>query len=147
MPSDNFMKLGNAIHRALIKVSSGKRGWDMAGMPVLKLTTTGRKSGLARTVMLTSPLQIEEGIVIVASKGGSEKHPDWFINLQENPEVIVETQSGRKAMLAKIMDPHNREERWNEIIQDFSNYDEYQNRTDRVIPLVILIPKNHPSAD
>jgi len=147
MPSDNFMKLGNAIHRALIKVSSGKRGWDVAGMPVLKLTTTGRKSGGARTVMLTSPLQIEEGVVIVASKGGSEKHPDWFMNLQENPEVIVETQSGRKAMLAKIMDPDNREARWNEIIQDFKNYDEYQNRTDRVIPLVILIPKNLSSSD
>ena len=147
MPSDNFMKLGNAIHRALIKVSSGKRGWDVAGMPVLKLTTTGRKSGGARTVMLTSPLQIEEGVVIVASKGGSEKHPDWFMNLQENPEAIVETQSGRKAMVAKILDPDNREARWNEIIQDFKNYDEYQNRTDRVIPLVILIPKNLSSSD
>ena len=147
MPSDNFMKLGNAIHRALIKVSSGKRGWDMAGMPVLKLTTTGRKSGGARTVMLTSPLQIEGGIVIVASKGGSEKHPDWFMNLQENPEVIVETQSGRKAMLAKIMDPDSREARWNEIIQNFKNYGEYQNRTSRVIPLVILIPKNLSSSD
>ncbi len=147
MPSDNFMKLGNAIHRSLIKVSSGKRGWDMAGMPVLKLTTVGRKSGKSRTVMLTSPLQIEEGIVIVASKGGSEKHPDWFMNLQENPEAIVETQSGRKAMVAKILDPDNREARWNEIIQDFKNYDNYQNRTDRVIPLVILIPKNLSSSD
>ena len=141
------MKLGNVIHRSLIKVSSGKRGWDMAGMPVLKLTTTGRKSGKSRTVMLTSPLQIEEGIVIVASKGGSEKHPDWFMNLQENPEAIVETQSGRKAMVAKILDPDNREARWNEIIQDFKNYDNYQNRTDRVIPLVILIPKNLSSSD
>ncbi len=147
MPSDSFMKLGNVIHRSLIKVSSGKRGWDMAGMPVLKLTTTGRKSGKSRTVMLTSPLQIEEGIVIVASKGGSEKHPDWFMNLQENPEAIVETQSGRKAMVAKILDPDNREARWNEIIQDFKNYDNYQNRTDRVIPLVILIPKNLSSSD
>tara|TARA_B100001250_G_scaffold90074_1_gene74865 strand:- start:928 stop:1287 length:360 start_codon:yes stop_codon:yes gene_type:complete len=119
----------------------------MAGMPVLKLTTTGRKSGKSRTVMLTSPLQIEEGIVIVASKGGSEKHPDWFMNLQENPEAIVETQSGRKAMVAKILDPDNREARWNEIIQDFKNYDNYQNRTDRVIPLVILIPKNLSSSD
>ena len=147
MPSDSFMKLGNVIHRSLIKVSSGKRGWDMAGMPVLKLTTTGRKSGKSRTVMLTSPLQIEEGIVIVASKGGSEKHPDWFMNLQENPEAIVETQSGRKAMVAKILDPDNREARWNEIIQDFKNYDNYQNRTHRVIPLVILIPKNLPSTN
>ncbi len=141
------MKLGNAIHRALIKVSSGKRGWDVAGMPVLKLTTTGRKSDIARTVMLTSPLQIDEGMVIVASKGGSEKHPEWFMNLQENPEVIVETQSGSKAMLAKIMDPDNREARWNEIIQNFRNYDEYQNRTDRVIPLVVLLPKNLSSSN
>ena len=147
MPSDNFMKLANAIHRALIKVSSGKQGWEIAGMPVLKLTTTGRKSDIARTVMLTSPLQIDEGMVIVASKGGSEKHPEWFMNLQENPEVIVETQSGSKAMLAKIMDPDNREALWNEIIQNFRNYDEYQNRTDRVIPLVVLLPKNLSSSN
>ena len=132
------MKLGNTIHRAVIKITSGTKGWDAFGMPVLKLTTIGRKSGLERTVMLTSPLQIDEGIVIVASKGGASTHPEWFLNLVENSQVVVETQSGRNEMAATVVDDESREQLWNTITEKFSNYGEYQNQTDRVIPLIIL---------
>ncbi len=107
-------------------------------MPVLKLTTIGRKSGLERTVMLTSPLQIDEGIVIVASKGGASTHPEWFLNLVENSQVVVETQSGRNEWAATVVDDESREQLWNTITEKFSNYGEYQNQTDRVIPLIIL---------
>ncbi len=138
MPSDNFMKLGNAIHRALIRASSGKRGWDLAGMPVVKLTTTGRKSGLARTVMLTSPIQSKESIVLVASKGGSDSHPDWYLNLCENPLIKVETHSGTNSMNAKVVESSEREKLWSEITKDYPNYASYQEKTDRVIPIVIL---------
>ncbi len=132
------MKLGNTIHQAVIKITSGRKGWDAFGMPVLKLTTIGRKSGLERTVMLTSPLQIDKGVVIVASKGGASTHPEWFLNLVENSQVIVETQSGRNEMTATVVDDESREQLWNTITKKFSNYGEYQNKTERVIPLVIL---------
>ena len=71
MPNDLVLKGMNCAHRALLAVSFGKLGWDAAGMPVLELTTTGRRSGQARSVMLTSPLQEGDTIVIVASRGGS----------------------------------------------------------------------------
>ena len=142
MPSDNFMKLGNAIHRALIKISSGKRGWDMYGMPVVKLTTVGRKSGKSRTVMLTSPIQSQDSIVLVASKGGSDSHPDWYLNLCENSLVKVETHSGSNSMNAKVVESAEREKLWSEITKDYPNYASYQEKTDRVIPIVILEMKS-----
>lgn len=67
MPSDLILKSMNALHRTLLTVSFGKLGWDAAGMPVLELTTTGRKSGEQRSVMLTSPVQQGDTLVIVAS--------------------------------------------------------------------------------
>jgi len=142
MPSDNFMKLGNAIHRALIKISSGKRGWDIYGMPVVKLTTVGRKSGKSRTVMLTSPTQSKDSIVLVASKGGSDSHPDWYLNLCENSLVKVETHSGNHSMNAKVVESSEREKLWSEITKDYPNYASYQEKTDRVIPIVILEMKS-----
>ncbi len=136
------MKLGNAIHRALIKISSGKRGWDIYGMPVVKLTTVGRKSGKSRTVMLTSPTQSKDSIVLVASKGGSDSHPDWYLNLCENSLVKVETHSGNHSMNAKVVESSEREKLWSEITKDYPNYASYQEKTDRVIPIVILEMKS-----
>ena len=68
----------NTLHRGLLKLSGGRLGWRAAGMPVLELTTIGRRSGLPRTVMLTSPIQEGDAIVIVASRGGDDQHPAWF---------------------------------------------------------------------
>ena len=64
-------------------------------MPVLKLTTTGRSTDLPRDVMLTSPVQDGETLVVVASRGGDDKSPAWFLNLQQNPEVTVALQGQR----------------------------------------------------
>ena len=89
MPSDFQLKAMNAIHRGLLAISFGHLGWKAAGMPVLELTTTGRKSGQPRTVMLTSPVQEGDAIVIVASRGGDDQHPAWFLNLRDKPDVEV----------------------------------------------------------
>ncbi|WP_143265583.1 nitroreductase/quinone reductase family protein, partial [Amycolatopsis lexingtonensis] len=72
MPSDRVLKTMNAVHRGLIKLSGGKVGWQVA-MPVLELTTVGRKSGQPRTVLLTSPHQEGDALVVVASRGGDHK--------------------------------------------------------------------------
>ncbi len=108
-------------------------------MPVLKLTTTGRKSGRPRTVMLTSPHQDGDTTVIVASKGGDDRHPAWFLNLRDNPEVEVETrEQPRRKMTARIATPEERAELWPVITGKQERYAGYQKKTDREIPLVLL---------
>ena len=103
MSSDIGFKAMNAIHRILLKVSGGRAGWTAMGMPVLELTTTGRKSGQPRQVMLTSPWQEGSVLVVVASRGGDDNAPAWFLNLQENPDVEVSLQGagGRGGLLCR----------------------------------------------
>ena len=132
------MKLGNSLHRGVIKLSAGRKGWEAYDMPVLKLTTTGRKSGLPRSVMLTSPLQIGGSLVIVASKGGSDTHPDWFLNIKADQKVQIETQDSSSQMMARIVNDEEYEELWETVTAKFGNYARYQTKTDRLIPLVVL---------
>ena len=89
MPSDFSLKAMNRVHRVLLGASGGRLGWHFSGMPVLELTTTGRKSGQPRTTMLTSPFQEDATIVVVASRGGDDTNPAWFLNLRDDPNVTV----------------------------------------------------------
>ena len=138
MPSRFVLKSMNAIHKTLLTVSFGKVGWDAGKMPVLKLTTTGRKSGQKRLVMLTSPIQIGETWVIVASKGGDDDHPAWFLNLQDNPNVEVDIRGKKTTRTARIATSDERAKLWPEITTKYANYGGYQSKTDREIPLVFL---------
>ena len=74
MPSNATLKAMNIAHRIILRVTGGRKGWEAGNMPVLELTTTGRKTGKPRSVMLTSPIQEGESIVIVASRGGDDFH-------------------------------------------------------------------------
>lgn len=142
MPSDFVLKAMNSAHRLLISVSGGRLGHDAAGMPVLELTTIGRKSGQPRSVMLTAPLQEDDTYVVVASRGGDDTHPAWFLNLRDNPDVEVALKGGpRQPMRATVADPATRAEMWPRIAGRFRNYAGYQRRTDREIPLVVLGPR------
>ena len=141
MPSDAVLKTMNGFHRAVLKLTFGKLGWKGYGMPVLELTTIGRKSGQPRTVLLTSPLQEGQTIVVVASRGGDDTHPAWFLNLRDHPQVEVVYQ-GRPArqMNARVADEAERERLWPRVTADHKNYADYQTKTDREIPLVLLEP-------
>ncbi len=140
-PSVLSLKVMNFIHRSMIRISFGRIGWTAAKMPVLELTTVGRKSGRPRSVMLTSPHQEGDSFLIVASKGGSDTPPDWFLNLEKDPNVAVRFQGApSSAMLAEIVSGHDRDQLWSTIVKDFSNYGDYQTKTSRVIPLVFLRP-------
>ena len=131
----------NGVHRCLLKVSGGRLGWTAANMPVLELTTIGRKSGKPRSVMLTSPHQEDGAIVIVASKGGADQHPNWFLNLRDNPEVVVTMQdSQNRRMNARVATREERERLWPTITVEYTNYADYQAKTDREIPLIMLEP-------
>ena len=116
IPSDRLFKTLNGAHRGLLKISGGRLGWTAGKMPVLEITTIGRRSGNLRPVMLTSPHQEGDRFVIVASKGGTDTHPAWFLNLRE------------------------RERLWPIVTGKYANYAGYQKKTDREIPLVILEP-------
>jgi len=141
MPSKMALAAMNAVHRALIAVSFGRLGWTFGSTPALELTTTGRKSGQPRSTMLTSPLQIGEALVVVASRGGDDHHPAWFLNIEADADVRV-VLAGRPAvpMRARVMSDAERGELWPTITARFPNYAGYQRKTDRVIPLVLLEP-------
>ncbi len=143
MPKDALLKVANTVHRTLISLSGGKVGWVAGNMPVLKLTTTGRKSGEQRQVMLTTPHQDGDTIVIVASKGGDSKHPAWYLNLVEDPNVRVEMNDlPDEARTARVATDAEHAELWPRIVADYSNYGDYQAKTDRTIPLIFLEPND-----
>ena len=131
----------NVLNRFAQRLSGGRLGWEFKGMPVLELTTTGRKSGLPRTTLLTSPVQLDGAWVVVASRGGDDTHPAWFLNLRDNPGVMVSIQgAAAQKMTARVATPAERAELWPRVTVDHRNYAEYQEKTEREIPLVILAP-------
>lgn len=142
MLSDSVLKALNAVHHALVKVSGGRLGWTASKMMVVDLTTTGRKTGQPRSVMLTSPVQEDERLVVVASRAGSDHHPAWYLNLRDNPEVEVSMKGQSNVqMLARTASPAERARLWPEVTAVYKDYAEYQTQTEREIPLVILEPR------
>jgi len=141
MPTDLQLKAMNAFHRGLLIISCGRLGWRAGGMPVLELTTTGRKSGQPRSVMLTSPVQQGDAIVIVASRGGDDHHPAWFLNLRDHPDVDVAfAGQPKQSMRARVATPQERAALWPRVTAAYKQYNSYQTKTDREIPLVLLEP-------
>lgn len=139
MPKNLTLVAMNAAHRALIAVSAGRLGWRLGGAPVLELTTTGRRTGRPRTVMLTSPLQLDGDLVVVASRGGDDTHPAWYLNLVADPRVQVSRDGGPPVpMRARVLTAEERAEHWPAVTASFGVYARYQHRTERVIPLVVL---------
>ena len=140
MSSDAFQRALNATHRALLAVTRGRLGWRISNMPILDLKTTGRRSGKRRATMLSSPLQHGDAYVIVASRGGDDRHPAWYLNLLEEPDVEVTTQHGTQRMRARVVTSEERAELWPQVTKDHPNYAGYQRKTDREIPLIWLEP-------
>lgn len=141
VPSDLVLKTMNTVHRTILKLSGGRLGWKAGVMPVIELTTTGRRSGRPHTVLLTSPVQEDGAVVLVASRGGGDSHPAWFLNLRDNP--VVEVSYGGdppKPMRARIADPEERARLWPKVTATYKGYAGYQSKTTREIPLVFLEP-------
>lgn len=141
MPTDRQLKTMNAGHRLLLKLTGGKLGGTIAGMPSLELTTIGRKSGEPRSVMLTAPIVDGETLVVVASRGGDPTHPAWFLNLRDNPDVEVSVQQGpKRRMKASVASADERADLWPRVTKAYRGYAGYQRKTTREIPLVLLTP-------
>ena len=108
-------------------------------MPVLLLTTTGRRSGKARTTPLTFFREAAD-LVVVASNGGADRPPDWSLNLLQNPRAVVEIGTGKLTVTARTASAEERERLWVGITATYSGYAGYQKKTTRQIPVVILTP-------
>jgi deazaflavin-dependent oxidoreductase (nitroreductase family) len=115
----------------------GGRFWG--GAPVLLLTTVGRRSGAPRTAPLLY-LPDGENLVVVASKGGMSHHPLWYKNLEANPRVEVEVGSERRTMVSRRATAAEKAALWPRLVAMYPEYESYQVRTERDIPVVILSP-------
>jgi deazaflavin-dependent oxidoreductase (nitroreductase family) len=134
------IKLLVTIHRGLYRVSGGKWGQTFFGSPILLLTTTGRKTGRSRTWPLTY-LPEGEDLIVIASNGGQPNHPAWYLNLRVNPHVSVQLGGRTRTMIAQTTDGDQRARLWSRVVQEYPAYKEYQRKTDREIPVVVLQPE------
>jgi deazaflavin-dependent oxidoreductase (nitroreductase family) len=137
---DILAKYMTSAHQALFDVTKGRLGGRAGGMPVVKLTTTGRKSGKKRTTMLTAPLHDGDQVVLIASYGGDDRHPAWFLNLRDMPDVEITMDGSTRSMRARIATEEEKAEMWPRIVSTYKGYGGYQQKTDRDIPVVILEP-------
>jgi deazaflavin-dependent oxidoreductase (nitroreductase family) len=131
------VKVLSAIHRVIYSASGGRVGKRIAGMPVLLLTTKGRKSGKARTSPLTY-FEEDGAIVLVGSYGGRPHNPDWFENLIAAGEGEVTVGGERRHMRARRATADERTRLWPRIVETYDGYAKYQAKTDREIPLALL---------
>jgi deazaflavin-dependent oxidoreductase (nitroreductase family) len=142
---DTFYKGGTGIHRAVFNVSKGRifgnAFGNAFGMPVVELVTTGRRSGKEHSTMLAVPIVDSDRLVLVASFGGNERNPAWYLNLEANPEVRTARAGSTRIMIARIANEEERDELWPQITSVFEGYARYQERIERPIPVVILEPE------
>jgi deazaflavin-dependent oxidoreductase (nitroreductase family) len=132
----------NLFHRAVITFSGGRLGHNVFGMQALELHTTGRRSGQRRTVLLTAPIYEPDRVVLVASKGGDDRPPDWYRNLVEHPEVEITVTGKTRSFRARTASADEKAELWPVIVKAYPGYGGYQRRTERDIPVVILEPRS-----
>jgi proline iminopeptidase len=144
MSSTDATQLHGPKHVEAYLESDGEVGHDWKnGTSTLILTTKGRKSGEERLNALIYGMA-GDNPMIVASKGGAPEHPAWYLNLRDNPAVQVQIRGDKFDATARDATPEERPELWKQMAQEWPDYDNYQQRTDREIPVVILERTNVP---
>ena len=126
-------------HVRAYRESGGEAGYIWNGVPTLLLTVTGRRTGRE----LTSPLIFArdgDDYLVVASMGGAPKHPMWYLNLQANPQAKIQVRADEMAVTARTATADEKARLWQIVTEVWPNYDVYQSRTDRDIPVVVLTP-------
>jgi len=119
--------------------SDGEDGHIWNGVPTLLLTTTGRRTGKARTTpLIYGKVEGEETFVIVASRGGATHHPSWYLNLVETPSVTLRVGAEVFDATAHTASPEEKQPLWNMMAEIWPQYNDYQAKTERVIPVVVL---------
>jgi deazaflavin-dependent oxidoreductase (nitroreductase family) len=127
------------LHVRVYQLTGGKLGGRIGRAEHIVLTTTGRKSGAPRTTPLTVTVDGDR-LLLVASNGGARKHPDWYLNLTAEPDVVVQRGSRREPMRARTATPDERAELWGKVVATYGGYADYQRKTSREIPIVVCEP-------
>jgi deazaflavin-dependent oxidoreductase (nitroreductase family) len=139
--ADISLKTMSRVHRAIVHLSGGQVLGSALGMPVVELHTVGRKSGRPRSTMLTAPVIDGDRVVLVASKGGDDRDPDWYLNLVAHPEVELTVAGRRRPVRARRASAQEKAALWPKVVAAYRGYGSYQRRTGRDIPLVICEPR------
>lgn len=136
---DGQVRRLSRLHRGLYRLTGGRVGSRLVDNDMLLLTTTGRQSGRRHTVPL---LFLREGdvLVVIASYGGRDRHPAWYLNLVAEPNVEIQMSRLRLRARARTADPEERASWWPRVVDAYGDYAVYQTRTDREIPVVLLDP-------
>jgi deazaflavin-dependent oxidoreductase (nitroreductase family) len=129
-------------HRAMLKLTGGRFPKKLLGMQPVELHTIGRKTGERRSTLLTSPLCEEDRVILVASKGGHQSHPQWYKNLVANPDVELTIDDRTRPMRARTATPDEKAELWPKVVKVYKGYADYQRNTERDIPVVICEPRD-----
>ena len=140
-----MFKVTGSVHSLVYRLSGGRIGGTMGKAPVLLLTVTGRKSGKPRTTPL---LYSRDGdhLVVIGSKGGDPRHPAWYLNLQ-GADANVEVGRERRHVRARDAEGEKRDRLWRQMTAIWPAYDEYQQKTPRQIPVVVLEPVTEPRSN
>jgi deazaflavin-dependent oxidoreductase (nitroreductase family) len=139
--ADIGLKTISRVHRVILRTSNGRVLNSAFGMPVVELHTVGRKSGLPRSTMLTAPVLDGQRIVLVASKGGDDRDPEWYRNLMAHPDAELTMDGRRQTVRARQASAVEKAELWPRVVAAYRGYAGYQRRTQRDIPLVICDPR------
>lgn len=137
VPKPKAIKRIGEIHVRLYRFTRGLIGKRMDGLDILLLTTIGKKTGLARTVPLPY-FRDGESYVLIASFGGNAKNPAWLGNLKSTPEVDVQVGAKKLKLKARVLEGDERTRVWGQVTHDYPRYLNYQAKTERQIPVVLL---------
>lgn len=134
---DRTAKNLSTLHTFVYRATRGRIGRRLVNNDMLLLSTTGRRTGRTHTVPLLY-LQDEEDLVVIASWGGRDNHPEWYLNLLSHPEATAQVNGKCIPVIASTAPPERRARLWPEVVNAYEGYRGYQSKTDREIPVVIL---------
>jgi deazaflavin-dependent oxidoreductase (nitroreductase family) len=133
-------EVGTSAHAAIYGLSRGRIGGSYQGAPVALVESVGRRSGKRRIhPLICSP--DGESLIIVASKGGIDKHPAWYLNLKAHPETTANWRGEQRTVVAREAEGEERERLWAKMVDLYPPYEDYQRRTERKIPVLVLEPR------
>jgi deazaflavin-dependent oxidoreductase (nitroreductase family) len=138
--ADFFIKWMSRVNTAMYRRNKGEGlGGTFQSIPVAILTTTGRKTGQPRNNPLYF-LRDGDKVIVVASKGGTDKNPTWYLNLKANPAVKVQIKKELLDLTARDATDEERAQYWPQLVKMYPSYEDYQSWTTRVLPLVVCEP-------
>jgi len=139
--ADIGLKVMSQAHRTIVHLSGGRVLGSVFGMPAVELHTVGRTSGRPRSTMLTAPVIDGARVVLVASKGGDDRDPDWYRNMMADPDIELTMAGHRRPMRARLASAEEKAELWPQVVAVYKGYGDYQRRTTRDIPVIICEPR------